>query len=291
MNKIPEFIIKNKELVDKRLNELLDSDGNIVSNAMQYSTSIGGKRIRPCIVIEFCKACGGNFQEALDFACAVEMVHTYSLIHDDLPCMDNDDTRRGMPSCHIKYGYANALLAGDGLLTKAFEVVALSKFISAENKVKAVSELSNLSGISGMIGGQVLDLEFEKSTPSTEDIINMYKLKTGALLALSAKLGCFAADADPALINAAEEYAYNLGIAFQIVDDILDVEGDEALLGKPIGSDAEQSKNTYISNVGTKKAKQQVTYYTDKAISALSVFNGTENNLVDLANYLLNRNY
>ena len=290
MNNIPEFILTNKKLVDCRLDELLKNDkDNIVLDAMHYSTSIGGKRIRPTLVIEFCKACGGNTQDAIDLACAVEMIHTYSLIHDDLPCMDDDDLRRGMPSCHIKYGYANALLAGDALLTMAFEVASNVK-ISADKVVKAVNCIASYAGVLGMIGGQVLDLSFENRDADTAEILNMYKLKTGALLALSAKLGCIVAGASDNIIEMSEQYAYNLGYAFQIQDDILDVIGDEEKLGKPIGSDSENSKNTIVSKIGLNKAKEEVERYTNSAISSI-IADLDSNNLILLANYLLNREF
>ena len=290
MNNIPEFVISNKKLIDERLNDLLKNNGNnIVLDAMNYSTSIGGKRIRPTLVLEFCKAYGGNVQDAVDFACAIEMIHTYSLIHDDLPCMDNDDFRRGMPSCHIKYGYSNALLAGDALLTMAFEVASNSN-LPAYKIVKAINALSSYSGVNGMIGGQVLDLSFENKDTDKNEILNMYKLKTGALLALSAKLGCIAAGASDDFINSSEEFAYNLGYAFQIQDDILDIIGDADKLGKPIGSDTENDKNTIVSKIGIDNAKLEVEKYTNLAILSLNSC-PNKDNLIKLANYLLNREY
>ncbi len=293
MSKTPDFVTQNKNIIDNALLahfEKLGLDKNIVINAMNYSTSLGGKRIRPCLVIEFCKACGGDVNSALPFAKAIEMIHTYSLIHDDLPCMDDDDFRRGKPSCHIKYGYANALLAGDALLTMAFECITESEDISDKSKVEAVRILSQYAGISGMIGGQVLDLDFENRNADSNEILDMYKLKTGCLLALSAKLGCIAANGDEAHKKAAEEYAFNLGYAFQIVDDILDVIGDKKTLGKPIGSDAQRGKNTYLSKVGMETAKEDIEKYTNKAIAALESFKDREK-LKELAGYLLSRKY
>lgn len=290
MNNIPEFVLENKKLIDRRLNELLSNyDNNIVLEAMKYSTSIGGKRIRPTLVIEFCKACGGEIADAIDLACAVEMIHTYSLIHDDLPCMDDDDLRRGMPSCHIKFGYANALLAGDALLTLAFKVASNAK-ISPDKIVMALNALSSYSGVEGMIGGQVLDLSFEARQANLYEILDMYKKKTGALLALSAKLGCIAAGASDKIIESSKKYAYNLGYAFQIQDDILDVIGDEEKLGKPIGSDLENAKNTVVAKLGLENAKTEVDKYTNAAISSLES-NLNTNNLIELANYLLNREF
>lgn len=290
MTNIPDFILENKKIIDSKLNDLLkSSDNNIVNDAMNYSVSIGGKRIRPCFVIEFCKACGGKIEDAIDLACAVEMIHTYSLIHDDLPCMDDDDFRRGMPSCHIKYGYANALLAGDALLTKAFQVASNAN-LSSDKIIKAVNALSSYSGVSGMIGGQVLDLSFETKSAELHEILEMYKLKTGALLALSAKLGCIAAGACDELVNSSQDYAYNVGYAFQIKDDILDVIGDEKLLGKPIGSDSANSKNTVVAKLGLEASKQEVVKYTNLAISSISNFDDS-NNLTELANYLLAREF
>ena len=265
----------------------------VVHEAMNYSLSIGGKRIRPVLVLEFCRVCGGNIEDALCLAAALEMVHTYSLIHDDLPCMDNDDMRRGMPSCHIKYGYEYALLAGDGLLTQAFGVIADSEFAKKNPAlaIKAVAALSSLAGANGMIGGQVIDLKNENRKAGLETISKMDELKTGALIKCAALFGCIAAGADEEKIKAATEYATKIGQAFQIVDDILDVTGDEKNLGKPIGSDKESGKSTYYTLLGLEKAQEYADRLTDEATYALEIFGKESEFLKELAFMLAKRKH
>ena len=265
----------------------------VVHEAMNYSLSIGGKRIRPVLVLEFGRVCGGNIEDALCLAAALEMVHTYSLIHDDLPCMDNDDMRRGMPSCHIKYGYEYALLAGDGLLTQAFGVIADSEFAKKNPAlaIKAVAALSSLAGANGMIGGQVIDLKNENRKAGLETISKMDELKTGALIKCAALMGCIAADADEKKIEAATEYASKIGQAFQIVDDILDVTGDEKNLGKPIGSDKESGKSTYYTLLGLEKAQEYADRLTDEATHALEIFGKESEFLKELAFMLAKRKH
>lgn len=258
-----------------------------VVRAMKYSLVNGGKRLRPVLVIEFCKACGGTLSDALPFACAIEYIHTYSLIHDDLPCMDNDDMRRGKPSCHKMFGEATALLAGDALLTHAFEIAASSD-LPGDRVNAAVSLLAQNAGVGGMIGGQVLDLMYEKYQAELSEIITVHKLKTGALISAACILGCIAAGASEEKISSASRFAYNLGIAFQIKDDLLDVFGDEKKLGKPIGSDAENDKKTYVDIVGAEKAKSDVKMLTASAINQLVHFQNTDF-IEMLANKLIER--
>lgn len=265
---------------------------DIVSSAMRYSLSIGGKRIRPMLVLEFCRVCGGDIDKAVPLAVAVEMVHTYSLIHDDLPCMDDDDMRRGMPSCHIRYGEEYALLAGDALLTDAFGVIAGSE-IAAEKPgvaVKAIKALSELAGVSGMIGGQEIDLTYENKEATVEVLEVLDSLKTGALIRCAAYLGVISACDNEEFLEAADVYSKNIGHAFQIVDDILDVTGDENQLGKPIGSDAQCGKSTYVSLLGLEKSREYVDKLTDDAVNALSVFGDEADFLRELAYSLVKRN-
>lgn len=281
------------DLINAYLKEVLprcDFGESVVHEAMGYSLSIGGKRIRPVLVLEFCRVCGGNIEDALSLAAALEMIHTYSLIHDDLPCMDNDDMRRGMPSCHVKYGYEYALLAGDGLLTAAFGVIADSDFAKKNpaSAIKAVSMLSELAGANGMIGGQVIDLKNENRSADLKTLQKMDELKTGALIKCAALLGCIAADANEEKTSAAGTYASKIGQAFQIVDDILDVVGDEKNLGKPIGSDKESGKSTYYTLLGLEKAQEYADTLTDEAVSALSIFGKESEFLKELA-YMLAR--
>lgn len=266
-------------------------EATIVSEAMKYSLSIGGKRIRPMLVLEFCRVCGGDINKAIPFAIALEMIHTYSLIHDDLPCMDNDDMRRGMPSCHIKYGEEYALLAGDGLLTAAFGVIAESEIATEKPDVaiKAIGALSRLSGIGGMIGGQEIDLTYENKSASLSVLEVLDSLKTGALIRCAAYLGVISASADEAHLDAADTYAKNIGHAFQIVDDILDVVGDEKQLGKPIGSDAQSGKSTYVSLLGLEKSKEYAEKLTKDAVDALKIFGDDADFLKELAYSLVER--
>ncbi len=247
-----------------------------VTQAMKYSLINGGKRIRPVLCLEFARCCGVPRRDAVDFACAVEYIHTYSLIHDDLPCMDNDDSRRGKPSCHKQYGEALALLAGDALLTSAFQIIADSD-LSDDKKADAVSLLSQNSGVCGMIGGQVLDLKYESISPSVRELLTVHKLKTGALISAACLLGCIAGGASSVQLAAASKFAYCLGIAFQIKDDILDITGDSSVLGKPVGSDAQNNKTTYATIKGVESAQNDVELFTVKGIDALkSAFKGTE---------------
>lgn len=258
-----------------------------VTKAMRYSLSNGGKRLRPIFVLEFCRMCGGDVNKALPYACAIEYIHTYSLIHDDLPCMDNDDMRRGKPSCHKMYGEATALLAGDALLTHAFEICSASELSDSQN-LRAVSLLSQNAGVGGMIGGQVIDLKYEQSDPSISDILTVHRLKTGALISAACILGCIAAGADDEKIALASRYAYMIGTAFQIRDDLLDIMGDEEKLGKPVGSDADNDKTTYVTLVGADRAQQDVKTLTDKAVEILDSF--SENDFMKtLSEYLVNR--
>ncbi len=260
-------------------------------SAMQYSFLGGGKRLRPFILNEFYKLFGGEDESAMYFCAALEMIHVYSLIHDDLPSMDNDDFRRGKPSCHKAFGEDIALLSGDGLLTYAFETAANTKNIPQDRVIKAITYLANAAGKDGMIGGQVIDLESEDKPRDLNLVLEMYKNKTGKLLAAAASIGTILAGGSEEDIALAEDFAFNLGIAFQIQDDILDIIGDSKILGKPVGSDSKNEKSTYVSIVGLEKAKQDVKSYTDKAVSSIEKFGEKARTLTELANYLISRNY
>uniref|UniRef100_UPI0040297259 polyprenyl synthetase family protein n=1 Tax=Eubacterium sp. TaxID=142586 RepID=UPI0040297259 len=259
-----------------------------VVEAMKYSLVNGGKRLRPILCLEFAKACGGDRFDALDFACAVEYIHTYSLIHDDLPCMDDDDMRRGKPSCHKQFGEATALLAGDALLTHAFQIVAGAELDDSKIAL-ACGLLAQNAGVQGMVGGQVIDLKYESESPDLRQLLSVHRLKTGALISAACLLGCIAAGADDKKIAAASAYAYDLGVAFQIKDDILDVTGSSEELGKPVGSDEDNNKTTYVSLRGIENAQKDVEKLTSAAISRLSEFQNTEF-LEALSRYLVNRN-
>ncbi len=262
---------------------------NVMLEAMAYSLKNGGKRIRPVLVLEFCRLCGGNCKYALPFALGVEMVHTYSLIHDDLPCMDDDDMRRGKPSSHKVFGEANALLAGDALLTLAFETVLSASDVSAQAKAKAGVELAKAAGCSGMIAGQVMDLANESKKASLDEIRATERLKTGGMIKVSGLLGCIAAEADEKMIAAADKYCGNIGLAFQIVDDILDVTSDVETLGKPIGSDSANGKSTFVSLLGLEESASFAEKLTVQAKEALDIFGSEGEFLAELADRLLSR--
>lgn len=261
--------------------------------AARHSLTAGGKRLRPALVMEFCRVCGGEPECALPVACAVEMMHTFSLIHDDLPCMDNDDMRRGKPSCHKAYGEANALLAGDALAILPAEIIAkagIKGTIPQDAALKIISLLGEQTGIYGMIGGQAIDTENEGKKLPENIILEMYRMKTGALLEFCCRAGVIAAGGGAEQQLAAGVYAKKMGLAFQIIDDILDITADETLLGKPVGSDCESGKFTYAAAVGLNKAREEAARSTDEAIKALGAF---EDNafLVGLTRLLLERNY
>lgn len=287
-----ENILNNDiSIVEDRLIKLLPECANgqdEVVKAMKYSLSNGGKRLRPVLCLEFARACGADRFDALDFACAVEYIHTYSLIHDDLPCMDDDDMRRGKPSCHKEFGEATALLAGDALLTHAFQILAGAE-VDDKKIALACGLLAQNAGVQGMVGGQVIDLKYESETPDLQQLLSVHRLKTGALISAACLLGCIAAGADDEKIAAASAFAYDLGVAFQIKDDILDVVGSTEALGKPVGSDAENNKTTYVTVRGMENAQKDVEMLTSAAVSRLSAFENTDF-LKTLALYLVNRN-
>ncbi len=261
--------------------------------AARHSLTAGGKRIRPALVMEFCRVCGGEPESALPVACAIEMMHTFSLIHDDLPCMDNDDMRRGKPSCHKAFGEANALLAGDALAILPAEIIAkagIKGTISQTAALKIISLLGEQAGIFGMIGGQVIDTENEGKRLPQNVLLEMYRMKTGALLEFCCRAGVIAAGGGAELQLAAGTYARKLGLAFQIIDDILDITADEKQLGKPVGSDRESGKLTYAAQAGLEQARAEAARLTDEAAAALSVFADREF-LEGLTMLLLERNY
>ena len=238
-------------------------------SAMRYSLLAGGKRIRPVLALEFCRLCGGDPTQALPFAAAIEMVHTYSLIHDDLPCMDDDDYRRGRLTNHKVYGEAMAVLAGDALLTAAFSTLASAQ-LDASRIAAGVQILANAAGENGMVGGQVLDLEGEEKKLAANEIMQIHRLKTGALIRAACCLGVAAADGTQAQMDAAANYAEALGLAFQIQDDILDVIGEEKKLGKATQHD--EKKSTFVSLYGVEACERMVREQTQNALDALDVF-------------------
>lgn len=279
------------EMTDRALGEYLqicDNPQKKIYEAMAYSLFAGGKRLRPVIMLMTAKMCGKNPEICLPFACSLEMIHTYSLIHDDLPSMDNDDLRRGKPTNHKVFGEAMAILAGDALLNKAFEIVSEYKAdgVSDAQVLAAISYLAKSSGTEGMIGGQVVDIE---SQNEDLDLLRyLHSLKTGALIRAAGVIGAILSGASDEQISAIDDFCLNLGIAFQIQDDILDAFGTEEELGKPIGSDAENGKSTYITLCGLEKATELADYYTKKALDSLAIFEDASE-LTALSKMLLKR--
>ena len=254
--------------------------------AMEYSLLAGGKRLRPVFAFEFCRLCSRDWKAAAPFAAAVEMIHTYSLIHDDLPSMDNDDFRRGRPTNHKVYGEAMAILAGDALLTDAFAVASTAQLPEPADMAFAIGMLSECAGSLGMVGGQVLDIQAEQRECTEEDVLAIQDRKTGALIRAACVLGAIAGGATEEQIEAAAQFAAGLGLAFQIRDDMLDVIGTAEEMGKGVGTDA--SKNTFVRLYGLEKCEELVCKYTDYAIKALDAFEDTEE-LVKLALSLTSR--
>ena len=261
-----------------------DAEWDTLYHAMRYSLLAGGKRIRPMLTLEFCRVYGTAWEKALPFGCAVEMIHTYSLIHDDLPCMDNDDLRRGKPTNHKVFGETMAVLAGDGLQAAAFAMIA-GAALSAQQRSDAVQVLANACGPAGMVAGQVLDMQ---QRSSEDALCRLHSLKTGEMIAAAAELGCIAAAAPMSARQCARRYAMKLGLAFQVYDDVLDVTGTEAQLGKPIGSDREEGKFTFVDLLGVDGALSYAARCTEEACAALD---GTQDFqfLRELAQRLLRR--
>ena len=286
---VEERLLASAGKVEHFLGQILTTDDKDLLPlyaSMRYSTLAGGKRIRPYLVLAACEMFGGSVKDAIYFASAIEMVHTYSLIHDDLPSMDNDDLRRGKPTNHKVYGEATATLAGDALLTGAFEILCAAD-LPAEAKISAVRVLSEAAGGDGMVGGQIMDLAAEEGEIPFETLIKTHSLKTGAMITASVRLGLIAAGvSDPEAIQALCTYARHIGLAFQIVDDMLDVVGDESELGKPIGSDAEEGKTTFMSFFTPDEAKAYAERLTESAKDAIRSYEKSEP-LCALADYLL----
>lgn len=288
---VQEELAQYARKVDLRLAELIpdaDPETKVISEAMRYAVLGGGKRIRPYLVFAFSRLSSGDPAVALDFGCALETVHSYSLVHDDLPAMDNDVLRRGKPTCHVAYGEANAILAGDGLLTRAFGVLSESA-APAETIRRAVAELSYAAGYAGMVGGQTLDIATEGKPVTRETLTKLQRLKTGALIRCACRLGCISGGVyGGELFDAADVYAEKIGLAFQVIDDILDGTGDPALLGKSVGKDEASGKTTWLSLLGNVGASAFAEELTRAAADAVKPYDG-EGRLASLADLLLHR--
>lgn len=288
--KLAQYVALTEESL-KRFNDYKEENEpqKRLIDAMNYSLEAGGKRIRPALVYAFCEALGGELECATAPAAAIEMIHTCSLIHDDLPAMDNDDLRRGKPSCHKQFDEATAILAGDALTVLPFEIIADCGELSADQKVLMISVLANSIGRDGMMGGQMIDLlNEERSDVSEDELRNMYRCKTGQLLAVSCVMGAICADAGNETLRAAAEYGLRLGLAFQIIDDILDITADEAELGKPIGSDEELNKTTFVTLYGLDGARKIADKTTSEALEWLDAIDNNEF-LKELTTRLLSR--
>jgi geranylgeranyl diphosphate synthase type II len=288
-----EWFKEKVSIVDEYLGQIIEVKENpqkIIYQAVNYSLLSGGKRLRPVLFLGAYELFRDDLKKALPFACAMEMIHTYSLIHDDLPAMDNDDYRRGKLSNHKKFGEARAILAGDALLNKAFET-GLDAAINLKdiNAIKALKLIADSSGTEGMIGGQVIDIDGENKISSIEDLKYMYSLKTGAIIKSSVTAGATLAGATENEIKLLENYAEKIGIAFQIMDDILDVTSTQEKLGKLIGSDAANNKTTYLTFKSIDEARKDVEKFTEEAIKSLSLFGNRAIYLIELAKYLTSR--
>jgi len=279
-------------IINKALDEAIPSKKCLYGNvfeAMRYSLNAGGKRIRPLLVLEFARAFGVAPQEAMPFAVALEMIHTYSLIHDDLPCMDDDDLRRGRPTSHKKFGEAVAVLAGDALLNRAFEHILCESTFEPEITLKAMKCLAEASGAEGMIGGQIIDMEGEERALDADEIKKLQEMKTGALIRAAAVMGCILGKTSEEQLASAVAYAESIGLAFQIRDDILNVEGDAETMGKDVGNDEESGKSTFVKLWGLDACKERVASLTENAITAARKLPSSEF-LVWVANMLVSRN-
>lgn len=290
---LKELWYERRNLVEMHLAELIQVNQALdktLAESMKYSLMAGGKRLRPIMLMAAADAVGAKGPDFLDTACALEMIHTYSLIHDDLPAMDDDDYRRGKLTNHKVYGAGMATLAGDALLTQAFTVMAKQSGVDAPTILRVIKEISEAAGPNGMVGGQAIDLESEGKHIDMDTLRRMHMGKTGALFRAAIRSGAILGGATALELTALTEYADNFGLAFQITDDILDVTGDEATLGKPVGSDEKNHKSTYVSLLSLEKAQKLAEETVDDAVRALSPFGPEADFLRNLVHYLIGRN-
>ncbi|TQR13732.1 polyprenyl synthetase family protein [Psychrobacillus soli] len=290
-NELQAFIQTNQPIIEQKLAELIQEihAPKKLKEAMAYSLQAGGKRIRPLFTLAVLEELNIKSEDATIVACTIEMIHTYSLVHDDLPAMDDDDLRRGKPTNHVVFGEALAILAGDALLTLAFGIVARLPELTAEQKIQLIERLSYAAGAEGMVGGQVLDILGEGKSLTLDELEKVHINKTGALLSYSILAGGIIANASEEIMKALQTYAFHIGLAFQIQDDILDIEGTSEQLGKTAGKDVLSEKNTYPSILTLAGAKEQLQKQYESAIGALKEVNMHEGLLVEFANYITKR--
>ncbi|RNF41079.1 polyprenyl synthetase family protein [Planococcus salinus] len=288
---LTEFRKMNEPLIQQQLKELISalSIPAPLKESMDYSLQAGGKRIRPMLLLAVLRELGVRHPDALKVAAAIEMIHTYSLVHDDLPSMDNDDLRRGMPTNHKVYGEAVAILAGDALLTYSFGIIARLEHVSSDDKIRLIDLLSVAAGAEGMVGGQVLDIEGEEKKLSLEELEQVHRLKTGALLTYSILAGAILGQATPEQMVSFSRFGEHLGLAFQIQDDILDVTGTSQELGKTAGKDESSEKSTYPSLLTLPKAKEKLDFHASEAISAIRSLNSDCALLEELTTLIVQR--
>lgn len=288
------YLNDRRKIVEEALERYLPEEGSVpqeLHTAVHYSVFAGGKRIRPILCLAAAEACGGDMAPAMPAACALELIHTYSLIHDDLPAMDNDDFRRGKPTSHKVFGEAVAILAGDALLTEAFVLLSRAEKVrlTAERRLAVIQEIASAAGIAGMVGGQALDIRAEKIQPDIAGLTDIHRRKTGALITAAVKAGAILAGASDNRIQALGVYGSHIGIAFQIADDILNVEGDSRLMGKTTGSDAALGKVTYPSLLGLEAAKIELTEHIEAAVAGIAAFDSRALPLRVIARYIMER--
>jgi len=286
------YLSSKRKQINQALDSIFANTSNKIVKAMKYSLMAGGKRIRPVLCVAAAETVGGQSQDVISAACALEMIHTYSLIHDDLPSMDNDDIRRGQPTCHVAFDEATAILAGDALLTLAFEVLSSTEFVQdnhVRNWMNVIHTLSTAAGYKGMIEGQMQDMAGEGHLLCLEDLENMHALKTGALIEASVTVGAILGKGSPDQIQQLKTYSKNIGLAFQVTDDLLDVEGDPNVMGKDAGSDQARSKSTYPALLGIEQSKQFAKKLVNNALKALDYFDNKAQPLRAIAYYIVDR--
>jgi geranylgeranyl diphosphate synthase, type II len=289
------YLTEKQSFINDQLERILDSvtfKGRL-SQAMKYAVTAGGKRLRPILCLAAAEAIGGPIAKGIvDTACAIEFIHTYSLIHDDLPAMDNDDLRRGKPTCHVAFDEATAILAGDALLTLAFQILSnIAKENNADISclLKVINEIAIAAGAGGMVEGQMRDVESEGKSVSIDELENIHRLKTGAMIQTSVISGAALAGAAAHQLDQLENYAQHIGMAFQVVDDILNVEGDSRMMGKAVGTDQVRNKKTFPTMIGMEASKAMAHMLVDKALQALADFDNRSQPLREIAKYIIQR--